>query len=106
MRCCVFLMLATFLVAPVFAAAQDSDAHRFCRMSWASEPAKLNACVQDQIAGAQAVIRWLDWAKTSADPAALFIISAFENCQDRWSPDYKLIEACLRAESPLTPPAE
>ena len=98
----VFIALA--LTPPAAALAEDSAAHAFCRMSWASQPDQLTACVNAQIAGAKSVVRWLDWAKSSGDPAALHIISTFEECSERWNPDYQQIDACLRAGSPLSPP--
>ena len=86
--------------------AQDSAAHSFCRMSWASQPAAMDQCVNAQIAGAQSVVRWLDWAKRSNDPAAVFILTTFEDCRLRWSPDYERIDACLKTGSPLSPPSK
>lgn len=109
LRCRVVLaglmaLFALFAGTPSTGLAQESAAHVFCRMSWASQPDQLSACIDAQIAGAKSVVRWLDWAKTSGDPAALFIIDTFETCQTRWSPDYQQIDACLRAGSPLSPP--
>lgn len=97
-----FFAILMVLSSP--AEAEDSAAHTFCRMSWASQPDRLTDCVNAQIAGAKSVVRWLDWAKSSGDPAALFIISTFEECSLRWTPDYQQIDACLRAGSPLSPP--
>ena len=96
-------LFAILLVSPPLA-AEESAAHTFCRMSWASQPDRLTECVNDQIAGARSVVRWLDWAKRTNDPAAQHIISTFEACSQRWSPDYRQIDACLRAGSPLSPP--
>ena len=98
---CLFVFLWGIASAVL---AEDSAAHAFCRMSWASQPDQLTDCVNAQIAGAKSVVRWLDWAKSSGDPAALHVISTFEACSERWSPDYQQIEACLRAGSPLSPP--
>ncbi len=101
----VLICILAFLTVPTSAVlAEDSAAHAFCRMSWASQPDQLTDCVNAQIAGAKSVVRWLDWAKSSGDPAALHVISTFEACSERWSPDYQQIEACLRAGSPLSPP--
>ncbi len=97
-------LVALYAVAPSPGLAEESAAHAFCRMSWASQPDRLKRCVNAQISGAKSVVRWLDWAKTSGDPAALYIITTFEECQKRWSPDYQQIDACLRAGSPLAPP--
>lgn len=101
----VLISFFAFLwVIPAPAQAEDSAAHTFCRMSWASQPGRLTDCVNAQIAGAKSVVRWLDWAKSSGDPAALHILSTFEACSERWNPDYQQIDACLRAGSPLSPP--
>jgi len=104
-RCVIALLSLGMLLSHGSAPkAQTSTAHTLCRMSWASQPDKLSACVNAQIAGAKSVIRWLDWAKQSGDPAALHIISTFEACSERWNPDYQKIDECLRAGTPLAPP--
>jgi len=106
MRCKVVLAwaLTLFAISPSTGLTEESAAHVFCRMNWASQPDRLSECVKAQNAGATSIIRWLDWAKQSGDPAALHIISTYEHCNARWSPDFQLIEACLRAGSPLAPP--
>lgn len=98
------VLFAALVSTPSSGRAEDSAAHVFCHMNWASQPDKLTECVNAQIDGARSVIRWLDWAKQSSDPAALHIISTYEACSARWSPDFHLIETCLRAGTPLTPP--
>ncbi len=103
MRVLVGLFALILALSPP-AKAEESAAHAFCRMSWASQPDRMTSCVNAQIAGAKSVVRWLDWAKSSGDPAALHILATFEACSQRWSPDYEQIEACLRAGSPLAPP--
>ena len=103
---CALLWLIATLLPPPPLAAEESAAHVFCRMSWGSQPDRMTACVNAQIAGARSVVRWLDWAKKSADPAAQFIITTFESCSERWAPDYQQIDACLRAGSPLSPPGD
>lgn len=99
-------LFALVIAAPAPGQAEESAAHVFCRMSWASQPDRLTACVNAQIAGAKSVVRWLDWAKRTNDPAALHIISTFEDCSARWAPDYQQIDACLRDGTPLSPPVE
>lgn len=101
---CALIWLFAFFSNSSPVAAEESTAHVFCRMSWASQPDQMTDCVNAQIDGARSVIRWLDWAKTSGDPAALHILSTFEACSLRWNPDYQQIDACLRAGSPLSPP--
>lgn len=103
-RVWAFIWLFAIALTPPPLAAEDSAAHSFCRMSWASQPDRLTQCVNAQIAGARSIVRWLDWAKRSNDPAAQYILSTFDACSQKWSPDYQQIDACLRAGSPLSPP--
>lgn len=103
-RMCALVWLFALVLTPPPLLAENSAAHRFCRMSWASQPDRMTACVNAQIAGAKSVVRWLDWAKKTNDPAAIHIISTFEACSQRWGPDYHQIAACLRAGTPLAPP--
>lgn len=86
------------------ASAQDSDAHRFCAMQWASDKERMSECVSRQIAGAQSVVRYLDWAKASPGPDGQHVVGVFEFCRDRWAPDYAMVDACLRARALIAPP--
>lgn len=86
------------------AAAERSAAHDFCAMQWASEPAMLNQCVSRQIAGAQSVVRYLDWAKASPGPDGQHVVDTFELCRSKWAPDYYLVDNCLRARALIAPP--
>ena len=98
------LIAGLALAAPVWAVAEGSDAHRFCAMQWASDEPRRSECVRLQIAGAQSVVRYLDWAKASAGPDGRHVVGVFEFCRDRWSPDYHLVDACLRARALIAPP--
>ena len=84
--------------------AQESDAHRFCDMQWASEVEKRSACVRQQIAGAQNIVRYLDWAKVSPGPDGQHVVDTFELCQNRWAPDFHMVDQCLRARALIAPP--
>lgn len=105
------LTAAAFAAAGVMttagrAASQESDAHRFCAMQWASDEARLHECVGRQIAGAQIVVRYLDWAKVSAGPDGEHVIGMFEECRGLWAPDYHLVAECLRAGALIAPPGD
>lgn len=97
---------AALLVAePRPAEADESVAHRFCAMQWASDRTRMAECVAAQIAGAQVVVRYLDWAKASPGPDGQHVVGVFELCSDLWTPDYAMVAACLRARALIAPPS-
>ena len=101
-RSCIFILL--FMAAAAPATAQQSDAHQFCAMQWASDEAKRSQCVRRQIEGAQSIVRYLDWAKASPGPDGQHVIGVFELCRGKWAPDYYLVDNCLRARALIRPP--
>ena len=81
-----------------------SAAHDFCGMQWASDTAKMNQCVSRQIAGAQSIVKYLDWAKASPGPDGQHVVDTFELCREKWAPDFYLVDNCLRARALIAPP--
>lgn len=87
-------VVLTFLAFALPAPAQESPAHRFCRMTEGAGGADYEACVARQIAGARAVARRLSEVRADAVTGAA-LIDAYDRCRGLWSPDFALIEACL-----------
>lgn len=95
-------LLAGF--GPAAAAETRSAAHEFCGMQWASDQHRMSQCVSRQIAAAQSIVRYLDWAKASPGPDGQHVVDTFEFCRLRWSPDFHRVDICLRARALIAPP--
>lgn len=82
------------LAASLPVVAQESPAHKFCRMTEGDGGADYEACVARQIAGARSVAQRLSQVRADATTGAA-LIEAYDRCRGLWSPDFALIETCL-----------
>ncbi len=85
-------------------AEESSPAHEFCRMTSASDPVAFQTCVDQQILGAQSIVRYLKWAQSTGGPSGERVLRVLDFCRDRWIPDHQLIDNCLRARALIPPP--
>ena len=85
-------------------ANESSPAHQFCQMTSASDPAGFQTCVNQQIQGAQSIVRYMKWSQETGGPAGERVLQVMEFCRDRWMPDHHMTDNCLRARALIPPP--
>ena len=97
-------LLATLTPALVVHAQEDSPARQFCRMTTESSTAAFDVCLGKQIQAVESIIRYVEWAEADGGTEGARVLSVMAFCRDRWMPDHRLVDNCLRARALIPPP--
>lgn len=85
-------------------AQEDSPAHQFCRITTDGGTEVFNSCLVVQIQAAQSIVRYIEWAQADGGAEGQRVLSVMAFCRDRWAPDHRLVDNCLRARALIPPP--